>query len=126
MKMRQWMELKTMKRGEIYYADLDPTIGGETKKIRPVLIVSNNANNKMSAMLTIVPITSNVKKVYPFEVFLETKETGLAKASKAQCHQIRTLSKLRITKLKPEGFVSKSIMGKICSALKLHLDLDSI
>lgn len=112
-----------MKRGEIYYADLDPAIGAETQKNRPVLIVSNNANNNAASTITIIPITSNVKKVYPFEVFLETSETGLHKTSKAQCHQVRTISKNRITNLKPQGMASKVIMAKIHSALKIHLDL---
>jgi mRNA interferase MazF len=117
------MELKIMKRGEIYFAHLNPTIGAETQKKRPVLIVSNNANNKMATTITIVPITSNVKKIYPFEVFLENIETGLNKNSKAQCHQIRTISKLRISKSTPVGIVSDRIIMKINDALKLHLDL---
>src|SRR5207244_1918353 len=96
MKIQHWMGLKEMKRGEIYFADLDPTIGTETQKKRPVLIVSNNANNNAASTVTIVPITSNIKKIYPFEVFLEGNGTGLKKDSKAQCHQIRTISKLRI------------------------------
>jgi mRNA interferase MazF len=55
-----------MKRGEIYFASLDPTIGSEINKTRPVLIVSNDANNRAAATITIVPITSNVKKNLPF------------------------------------------------------------
>ena len=105
-----------MKRGEIYFADLDPAIGSETKKRRPVLIVSNDANNKVAETITVLPITSNITKIYPFEVFLDSKETGLLKASKAQCHQVRTLSKSRINNIKPLGCVSAS-MPKINSAL---------
>ncbi|MDP3560029.1 MAG: type II toxin-antitoxin system PemK/MazF family toxin [Legionellaceae bacterium] len=112
-----------MKRGEIYFADLDPTIGHEIKKRRPVLIVSNNASNKSSDLITIVPITSNISKVYPFEVFLTAIETDLPKDSKAQCHQIRTISKSRIEHSKRAGYVQQS-MDKIQSALKLHLDLE--
>jgi len=118
------MELKKMKRGEIYYADLDPTVGAETKKNRPVLIVSNNANNNAASTLTIIPITSNVKKIYPFEVFLDTKESGLNKPSKAQCHQVRTISKNRISNLKLQGVASNLIMAKINIALKIHLDIN--
>ncbi|HSW68884.1 MAG TPA: type II toxin-antitoxin system PemK/MazF family toxin [Gammaproteobacteria bacterium] len=110
-----------MKRGEIYFANLDPTVGSEIRKKRPVLIVSNNANNKASSTVTIVPITSNINKVYPFEVQLETKDCGLSKSSKAQCHQIRTISKIRIVG-KGVGLASKEIMLKINAALKLHLD----
>ena len=60
-----------MKRGEIYFAVLNPTVGSEIQKTRPVLIVSNNIANKYSELVTIVPITSQVKKVYNFEVFID-------------------------------------------------------
>ncbi len=109
-----------MKRGEIYFANLDPTIGSKIKKKRPALIISNNANNKVAATVTIIPITSNTNKIYPFEVLLEIKNSGLSKPSKAQCQQIRTISKIRIEK-KMVGFASKEIMEKINAALKLHL-----
>lgn len=113
-----------MKRGEIYFAQLDPAVGDEIKKSRPVLIVSNNANNNASNTITIIPITSNVTKVYPFEVLLNIKDSGLQKISKAQCHQIRTISKSRITNKKAQGVVNNHILSKINSALKLHLDLN--
>ena len=57
-----------MKRGEIYFANLNPTVGSEIAKRRPVLIVSNNANNRAANTVTILPITSNVSRIYPFEV----------------------------------------------------------
>lgn len=113
-----------MKRGEIYFADLNPTIGSETQKKRPVLIVSNDANNKAASTLTVIPITSNIKKIYPFEVLLEAAATGLLKTSKAQCHQIRTISKQRIINLKIQGNANHFIMKKINDALILHLDLN--
>ena len=79
-----------MKRGEIYYATLDPTIGSEIAKLRPALIVSNDINNRVATTITILPITSNVTKVYPFEVALFPADSGLPKASKIQAQQIRT------------------------------------
>lgn len=112
-----------MKRGEIYYANLDPTIGAEIKKKRPVLIISNDANNRASSTITVIPITSNTTKIYPFEVLLEQKDSGLTKPSKAQCHQIRTISKLRITD-KKAGSVNTKLLRRIQSALELHLDFD--
>lgn len=111
-----------MKRGDIFYANLDPTIGSEIKKTRPVLIVSNDANNRAAATITVTPITSNTTKVYPFEVLLEPENTGLIKKSKAQCHQVRTISKLRISG-KQAGHANNKIMLLIDAALKLHLDL---
>jgi mRNA interferase MazF len=113
------MELM-MKRGEIYFANLDPTIGSEIKKTRPVLIVSNDANNRFSSTVTIIPLTSKVGKVYPFEVRLSTADSGLPKDSKAQCHQIRTISKARMMG-NSVGQVDKSGMLKIRFALALHL-----
>lgn len=114
-----WM---TMKRGDIYFANLDPTIGSEIRKKRPVIIVSNDANNKAASTVTVVPVTSNVTKVYPFEVLLEVKNSGLLKSSKAQCHQVRTISKLRIQSDRV-GVIDKKIMIKVEDALRLHLDL---
>ena len=115
------VEMVLMIRGEIYYADLNPTIGSEINKKRPVLIISNNANNKFSETITIIPITSNVKKVFPFEVFLPHNKSGLPKDSKAQCHQVRTISKIRISG-KTLGIIKEETMNAIEQALKLHLD----
>lgn len=112
-----------MKRGDIYYADLNPTIGSETQKIRPVLIVSNNANNAAATTITVVPITSNTAKVYPFEVLLTKDQSELPKESKAQCHQIRTISKLRIQG-KRVGQLRAAALSKINAALKIHLALN--
>ena len=110
-----------MKRGEIYFANLDPTIGSEIRKKRLVLIVSNNANNKAASTITIVPITSNTKKIYPFEVLLEIKDSGLPKRSKIQCHQVRTISKLRIASRRL-SILNERAIACVDAALKLHLD----
>ena len=82
-----------MKRGEIYYANLSPTVGSEIDKHRPVLVVSNDANNRAPNTVTILPITSNVTRVYPFEVLLNPEDSGLSKPSKVQAQQVRTISK---------------------------------
>lgn len=112
-----------MNRGDLYLVDLNPAIGCETNKKRPVLIISNNINNVNSELVTIIPITSNIEKIYPFEVFIKSGTlSGLSTGSKVQCQQIRTISKTRIIgprlgKLTPEEVLD------IESALKLHLDL---
>ncbi len=111
-----------MKRGEIYYADLNPTVGDEIKNIRPVLIVSNNKNNKMSNTVTVLPITKNVARVYPFEIFLPKQETGLPHDSKAQAHKIRTISKQRINN-DVKGCIDTVTRQRIETALKTHLYL---
>jgi mRNA interferase MazF len=112
-----------MKRGEIYYADLDPTVGSETAKRRPVLIVSNNSNNRAGTTVSIVPLTSNVSRVYPFEVLFEPEDSGLPKRSKAQVQQIRTISKQRFIS-DVQGILSQQKLTEIDAALKLHLGLN--
>lgn len=108
-----------MKRGEIYYANLDPTLGSETNKTRPVLIVSSDFNNRASNTITIIPITSQISKIYPFEVYLDASKSGLNQDSKAQCQQIRTISKKRIAQ--NVGKINDQTMLKIEYAIKIHL-----
>jgi mRNA interferase MazF len=112
-----------MKRGEIYYANLSPTVGSEIDKRRPVLVVSNDANNRAANTVTILPITSNVTRVYPFEVLLNPEDSGLPKPSKVQAQQVRTISKQRISS-DAVGSLSEEIMQLVNAALKLHLDVD--
>ncbi len=111
-----------MRRGEIYYADLNPTVGSEINKRRPVLIVSNDANNRAASTITVLPITSNVSRVYPFEVSLSPKESGLPKPSKVQAQQIRTISKERL-RGNVVGALSPALMRRAENAIRLHLDL---
>ncbi|MBI5329078.1 MAG: type II toxin-antitoxin system PemK/MazF family toxin [Betaproteobacteria bacterium] len=111
-----------MKRGEIFFADLSPTVGSETNKRRPVLIVSNDANNRASSTVTVLPVTSNVSKVYPFEVALSSGESGLPKDSKVQAQQIRTIAKERITGT-AAGRLKADRMQAVEAAIRLHLAL---
>lgn len=112
-----------MKRGEIYYANLSPAIGSEMDKSRPVLIVSNDINNRAATTVTILPITSNVSRVYPFEILLNPDDSGLPKPSKVQAQQVRTISKQRIEG-EPLGTLSEELMQLVDAALKLHLGLN--
>ena len=111
-----------MRRGDIYFADLNPVVGSEIAKQRPVLIVSNNANNRAASTVTVVPLTSQVGRVYPFEVLLTTTDSGLSKLSKAQVQQIRTISKQRIVSRRV-GRLGAGPIQNIEEALKLHLNL---
>jgi mRNA interferase MazF len=111
-----------MRRGEIYHADLTPTVGSEINKRRPVLIVSNDANNRVASTITVLPITSNVSRVYPFELLLTPRESGLPKPSKAQAQQIRTISKERV-RGSAVGRLNVALMRKAEDAMRLHLDL---
>ena len=111
-----------MKRGEIYYADLSPTVGAGSNKRRPVLLVSNDASNRAAGTVTVLPITSNVTKVYPFEVFLDPQESGLPKPSKAQAQQIRTIARERLVGA-AQGHLGKARMTAIDAVIRLHLAL---
>lgn len=101
---------------------LDPAIGGEIRKRRPVVIVSNDAGNRASGVVTVVPLTSTVDRVFPFEVMLKAAATGLGRDSKACAQQIRTISKLRLTE-KRAGVLPSAEMHALDAALRLHLAL---
>jgi mRNA interferase MazF len=109
-------------KGEIYWANLSPTIGSEISKTRPVLIVSNNINNQYAATVSILPITSTTVKIYPFEVFLPKGEGDLSNNSKAKANQIRTIDKQRIgNKI---GRISESKLAEIEDAILIHLGIE--
>jgi mRNA interferase MazF len=104
-------------RGEVYWVNLDPTIGTEINKRRPCVIVSNDPGNEVAPRVIIAPITSSVKNLYPFEVKVKIQN----KEGKALLDQIRTIDKLRLCgKI---TFLDKSIMHQIDRALKIALGL---
>ncbi len=111
-----------IKRGGIYLATLDPVIGKEISKTRPVVIVSNNKNNEFSGTVTILPVTSkNIQKIYPFEVLLKKGAGNLPNNSKVKADQIRTLDKSQIVKF--IGKLEKKEMDLLDKATLIHLDL---
>jgi mRNA interferase MazF len=111
-----------IKRGEIYLAVLDPVVGKEIAKTRPVLIVSNDINNTYSGTVSVLPITSQkVAKIYLFEVFMPKGTGNLPKDSKAKADQIRTLDMTRL--ISRIGHISDQDMARVEMAIKLHLDL---
>jgi len=106
------------KRGDVFWITLDPTVGSETKKTRPCVVISNNAQNKKSPLIIIAPITSNVKTIYPFE----SKVIVQGKEGKAMLDQIRTVDKQRLstraTSLEMETMLEMDHALKIALALK--------
>lgn len=115
-----------MLRGEIRLVDLDPARAGEADKRRPAVLVSNDGANTTAAQLgrgvvTVVPVTSNVGRVYPFQVLLAAPETGLDRDSKAQAEQVRSISVERVSH--KVGTVPPALMFAIDDALRLHLAL---
>jgi mRNA interferase MazF len=109
-----------IKRGSIFLVNLDPVIGKEISKTRPVVIISNDINNKYSGTITILPITTkNIDKLYPFEVLLEKGEGNVKKKSKIKVDQIRTIDRSRFHSF--IGSLNEKIMSDIKNALKIHL-----
>lgn len=112
----------SIKRGEIHIAALDPVIGREIAKTRPVVVVSNDKNNQFSATVTVLPITSgNLEKTYPFEVFLPRGAGNLPKDSKVKADQIRTIDRSRLAAL--IGMLGPDEIARLEEAMKLHLQL---
>ena len=115
-----------MLRGEIRLVDLDPARRGEANKRRPAVVVSNDRANATAARLgrgviTVVPITSNLTHVYPFQVALPAEETGLRMDSKAQAEQVRSLS---VERLGPVlGRLPAAVLADLDRALRVHLQL---
>lgn len=115
-----------MRRGEIRLVDLEPVRGAEADKRRPAVIVSNDGANGTAlrlgrGVLTVVPVTSNVRSVHPFQVLLTAIDTGLRLDSKAQAEQVRSVAVERIGLL--VGTVSAPGMALLEEALRLHLSL---
>ena len=106
-----------MKRREVWWVNFDPSIGGEIKKKRPAVIISNDASNKFLNRIQVVPLTSKTDRLYPSEalVIFEGKE------SKAMADQLATVSKLRL--FRRAGLLSEEDMRKIEEAIKIQLDI---
>jgi mRNA interferase MazF len=106
--------------------DLDPVLGSEADKVRPAVIVSNNGANmgaerSGSGVVTVVPVTSNVARVYPFQVLLPAGRCGLRRDSKAQAEQVRSVAAVRIGRR--VGVLPTDLLTQLDGALRLHLDL---
>ncbi len=115
-----------MRRGEIRLVDLEPVRGSEANKRRPAVVVSNDGANQAagrlgSGVVTIVLVTSNVARVHPFQVVLQSSDTGLQVDSKAQAEQVRSVAVERVGRL--VGVVPPAVMGALDEALRLHLSL---
>jgi len=106
-----------MKRGEVWWVNFDPSVGGEIRKKRPAIIVSNDASNRHLNCAQVVPLTSNVGQVYPSEALVEFG----GKQGKALADQLTTASKQRL--ISRAGVVSVAEMQRVEHAIQIQLGL---
>ena len=118
-------EKREIKRGDIYYADLDPVIGSEQGGIRPVLVIQNDVGNKYSPTVIVAPFTSKLEKPpLPTHVFIRSEDSHLSQDSIILLEHIRTIDKSRLKEL--VGTVPVEIAVDVNVCLTVSLDIKSL
>jgi len=110
-----------LNRGDIILVDFDPARPSEADKVRPAILVTNDQANHYGTNLMVVPLSTLLDRVYPFQLFLPTEQTGLDRDSKAQLELTRSVSRSRLGKR--IGRVSEGPLQELDDRLRTHLGL---
>ncbi len=115
--------MRTIKRGDIFYADLSPAVGSEQGGIRPVIVVQNNVGNYYSPTVIVAVLTSKSKKKLPTHISIRSGEGNIAVDSTVLLEQLRTIDKFRLQKY--IGSITNETMNQIDRAMLVSLGLNT-
>lgn len=110
-----------MKRGDVYMVNFDPGVPGEPTRTRPAVLLTNDLANETLPHVVVAPVTSNVQRVYPFDVVLDAGSCGLPETSRVQLNYVRGLNRGRLGRF--VGHLTPAQVKEVDTKLKTHLGL---